>query len=152
MPNEIRLKDIAAATFNITLVSLAAAASRQSTMVTNSSDYPAAIVSLKITSGNVLPTAGALYVAYLLRNDGTISTDAAGASDAAITIENAPLLGTIVVTATAEKGFYGEFDTAPLGPLGPTWGIAVNNATTGALSSAAATHVTDYSYYVPEIQ
>ena len=59
------------------------------------------------------------------------------------------LLGTIVVTATTAKNFYGEFDTAPLGPLGPEWGIAVKNTTGQALDSTEGNHVKEYSYYTP---
>ncbi|MFZ5985501.1 MAG: hypothetical protein ACOYWZ_00020 [Bacillota bacterium] len=152
MVNEIRLKDIAAATFTCTLASLATASARQSTMVTNTNDYPAALVFFKIRSGTVAPTAGALYEVYLLRGDGTIRDDNAGALDAAITIENAPLLGTIVVTATIGKDFYGVFDTAPLGPLGNEWGIAVKNSSGQALDATEANFRKAYVYYVPEVQ
>ena len=48
-------------------------------------------------------------------------------ADAAITIENAPLLGTLVVTATANKNFQRIFDTAALGKLGTEFGVAVRN-------------------------
>lgn len=152
MANEIRTKDIARATFTITLASLANASARQSTMITNSSDYPAAMVFLTIKSGSVAPTAGTVYEVYLIRGDGTMRDDNAGASDAAITIENASLLGTIVVTATTAKNFYGVFDTAPLGPLGGEWGIAVKNATGQALDATEGNHVKGYQYYVPEVQ
>jgi hypothetical protein len=152
MPSEIRTKDIAQAAFTITLASLANASARQSTLINNSNDYPAALINLKITSGGVAPTAGAVYEVYLIRSDGAIADDGAGASDAAITIENAPLLGTIVVTATTAKAFYGVFDTAPLGPLGPTWGIAIKNVSGQALSSTEGDHDYNYSYYVPESQ
>lgn len=152
MANEIRTKDITTAAFTITLASLADGSGRQSTLVSNTSDYPAALVNVKITSGGSAPTAGAVYEVYLLRSDGTIADDGAGASDAAITIENAPLLGTIKVTATTAKAFYGVFDTAPLGPLGPTWGIAVVNESGQALSSTEGDHDYNYTYYVPEVQ
>jgi len=156
MASEIRTKPIAKATFTLTLASLANAAARQSTMIANASNYPAAIVTIRIKSGGVAPTAGTVYEVYLLRGDdaasSTYRSDAAGASDAAITIENAILLGTITVTATTAKNFYGEFDTAPLGPLGPEWGIAVKNASGQALSSTEGDHLKGYVYYVPEAQ
>lgn len=153
MPNQIPLDNIATASFTITLASLANASARQSTVIDNSSnDYPAALIYLRIKSGASTPTAGTVYEVYLIRGDGTIYDDAAGASDAAITIENAPLLGTIVVTANANKNFYGVFDTAPLGPLGPSWGIAIKNSTGQALSSTEGDHYYKYGYYVPEIQ
>ncbi len=157
MPSEIRTKPITKATFTCTLLSLAAAAARQSTMIANSNNYPAAIVTLRIKSGAAAPTAGKLYEVYLIRGDdpasSTYRSDNAGASDAAITIENAQLLGTIVVTNTASKNFYGEFDTAFLGPLGPEWGIAIKNATDQALSAGAeGDFLKGYVYYVPEAQ
>ena len=152
MANEITTKDIASAGFTITLASLADGSGRQSTLITNSSNYPAALVHIKITSGASAPTVGSVYEVYLLRSDGTIADDGAGASDAALTIENAPLLGTIVVTATTAKAFYGVFDTAPLGPLGSSWGIAIKNETGNALSSTEGDHDKNYVYYIPEVQ
>ena len=153
MANEIRTKPIAEATFAITLTALANNAARQSTLIANGSQYPAALVSVKLTShATVAPTAGAVFEVYLLRDVGTLADDAAGASDAAITLENAPLLGTIVVTATAAKAFYGIFDTSPLGPLGATWGIAIKNASGQSLHVTEANHACYYVYYVPEVQ
>lgn len=153
MANEIRTKFDAVAAFTITLASLASAAARQSTIVTNNLNRAAAIIYLRIKSGNA-PTAGAVYELYLIRDDGvtTYRTDNAGAADAAITIENAQLIGTIVVTATANKQFYGDFDTAPLGPLGPKWGIAVKNTSGQALNATEGDHLKTYAYYLPEIQ
>lgn len=134
MASEIITKFTTKANFTITLASFANGAARQSTMLTNSDSAPAAMVYLKITSGGTAPTAGSIYEVYLLRGDDASSSayrsDGAGASNAAITIENAALLGTIVVTNTTDKAFYGEFDTSPLGPLEPEWGIAVKNMLT----------------------
>jgi hypothetical protein len=152
MANEIRTKPITRATFTITLASLADASARQSDLISNSNNYPAALVFLDIQSGGSAPTAGTVYEVYLLRSDGTKATDGAGASDAAITIENAPLLGTIVVTNSTNKHFYGEFDTAALGPLGTSWGIAVKNSTGQALHATEGNHTKAYTYYVPEVQ
>lgn len=157
MASEIRTKIVATKqTFTMTLASLADGSGRQSTMINNSNNYPAAMVYLKIKSGGSAPTAGKVYEVYLLRGDDASSssyrTDGAGASDAAITIENAQLLGTIVCTANTAKNFYGEFDTAPLGPLGPEWGIAIKNASGNAISSTEGDHLKEYAYYVPEAQ
>lgn len=153
MANQINTKNIASAGFTITLASLANGSARQSTMVDNSTtDYPAALVYLKISSNGSAPTAGAVYEVYLLRSDGTIADDAAGASDAAITIVNAALLGTIVVTASANTAFYGVFDTSVLGPLGPTWGIAIKNSSGQALHGTEGNHDCNFVYYVPEVQ
>lgn len=137
------------ATFTITLASLATASARQSTLISNSSNYPAAMIFLQIKSGASGPTAGAVYELYLLRSDGTTADDAAGASDAAITIENAPCIGTIIVTNTANKVFYGVFDTAPWGPLGGSWGIAVKNSSGQTISTTEGDHIKGYQYYSP---
>ena len=124
-------------------------------MVANSNNYPGAIVYVRIKS-NTAPTAGQTYNVYLLRGDdassSTFRTDNAGATDAAITIENATLLGQIVVTATATKSFYGEFDTSMLGPLGPEWGIAIKNNSGQTISATGSDHLAEYVYYVPEVQ
>lgn len=154
MANEIRTKPITKANFTITLASLADASARQSTLVTNSSNYPGAIIYLKIKSGASAPTAGTCYEVYLIRADETptLADDGAGATDAAITIENANFLGAIVVTATTAKNFYGVFDTGSLGPLGPKWGIAVKNTTGNALDATEGNHAYEYVYYVPEVQ
>lgn len=157
MANEIRIKNIAKATFTMTLASLANGSARQSTLIDNSTnDYPAAIVYLKIQSGGVAPTADSVYEVYLIRGDdpssSTYRTDGAGASDAAITIQNATLLGVIKVTANANTNFYGEFDTEPAGKLGPEWGIAVKNTSGQALNATEGNHLKGYVYYVPEIQ
>ena len=152
MPNEIRLKDIARATFTITLASLANLSARQSTMISNPNDYPSANITLQIRSGGVAPTAGTVYEVYLIRGDGVERDDNAGATDATIVIENATLLGTIVVTANTAKDFTKSFDTTPAGPLGIEWGIAVRNASGQALDATEANHVKGYQYFVPEIQ
>lgn len=153
MANEIRTKLDAVQNFTITLAALASAAARQSTMVANANNRGAAIVYLKIESGNA-PAAGTIYEVYLLRADsaGTYRSDGAGAADAAITIVNAQILGTIVVTNNANTNFFGDFDTSPLGPLGFTWGIAVKNSTDQSLNATEANHLKEYATYLPEIQ
>lgn len=156
MANAILTKTDTVALFTITLASLASGSSRQSDMIANSSNRPAALVYIKITSGAAAPSAGGVYTVHLVRSSSASSpayrSDGAGASDAAITMENARFLGAIVVTATAAKAFYGEFDTSPLGPLGPEWGIIVRNASGQALSTTEADHYKGYAYYYPELQ
>lgn len=156
MANAIARKYDAKTTMTMTLASLATASARQSTMVANSSNRLGAVVYLRIKSGGSAPTAGTTYDVYLLRGDdassSTFRTDNAGASDAAITIENAALLGSIVLTATTAKNFYGEWDTAPLGPLGPEWGIAVLNRSGQALSATEGDHLKEFVTYYDEVQ
>lgn len=153
MANEIRTKFDAVSAFTITLAALGAGSARQSTIVANGNNRGAAVIYLKIQSGNA-PTAGTIYELYLLRDDGitTLRTDSAGAADAAITIVNAQMIGTLVVTNNANTNFVGDFDTSPLGPLGPKWGIAVKNSTDQALNGAEGNHVKEFAYYLPEIQ
>lgn len=153
---EIKTKYDAAAAFTITLASLANGNARQSDIVDNSANQrPAALIYLKIMSGGTAPTANQTYEVYLLRGDNhgsPVQDDAAGASDAAITLENSPLLGSITVTADVNKAFYGVFDTAGLGPLGPKWGIAIKNASGQALNSTESNHLKHYVTYLPEVQ
>lgn len=152
-PAETRQKRDAEADFTITLASLASAAGRQSTMVANPNNRPRAMIYVRIKSGAVAPTNGAVYEVYLVRGDlhaTPYRTDGAGAADAALTVENATLLGAIAVTNTANKLFYGEFDTAPAGPLGAEWGIAIRNQSGQALNATEGDHLKRYVYMVPE--
>lgn len=153
MVSQINTKNITSAGFTITLASLANGSARQSTLVDNSTtDYPSAIIYLKITSGSTAPTAGTVYEVYLIRGDATIRDDGAGATDAAITILNSTLLGTIQVTANSNTAFYGVFDTSSIGVLGPEWGIAIKNNSGQALNATEGNHDYNYVYYVPEVQ
>ncbi len=154
--SEILSKFITKATFTKTLASLANGSGRQTTLLSNTSKYPAAMVHVRIKSGASAPTVGTTYAVYLIRGDdassSTYRSDNAGASDAALTIENAIQIGTIVVTATANKSFYAEFSTEFFGPLGPEWGIAIKNNSGQALSTTEGDHLIGYEYYLPEAQ
>lgn len=131
----------AVANFTMTLSALATSAvgvGRQSTLVDNTTNlYTSALVSLNIKVGTT-PTAGSIIFVYLIRSDNNttaIADDNAGATDAGITIVNAPLLGTIVCSAATTAANYKEvFDTKFLGSLGPKWGIAIVNSTGVALN------------------
>jgi hypothetical protein len=113
----------------ITLAALASGSSRQSNMITNTNSRPAALIEMDIESGGTAPTNGTTYEIFLLRGDDAGNrTDNAGASDAAITIENAQLLGTLVVTNTINMHFADIFTTHTFGALGTVWGIAVRNS------------------------
>ena len=133
----------------ITLDALGSGAGRQSDMETNSGEYPAALIDLKLSPGTA-PTADSIYELYLLRGDDSGNrTDNAGASDAAFTPRNARLIGTLRnpgSTADVQE----IFDTRFLGPLGGEWGVAVWNATNQALDSAD--NFINFTYYNPEIQ
>jgi hypothetical protein len=154
MANEIRTKFDAVANFTCSIAGLGIGLSRQSTIVANPDSRGAALIYLRIESGATAPAVGSVYECYLLRDDGVTNyrTDNAGANDASITITNAQLIGTIVVTNNANTNFYGDFDTAPLGPLGPKWGIAIRNSTDQTINATEANHLKEYAYYLPEVQ
>lgn len=150
MANEIRTKLDAWADFTITLASLPIGGGRQSTILANGNNRPAALVLLRI-SPNVAPTAGTVYEVYLIRGDGTGNrTDLAGAADAILAPVNAQLLGVLVSNGTTDVEDI--FDTAPLGPLGTEWGIIVKNATNQTIDAVEANHIKRYATYLPEIQ
>lgn len=151
MPNEIRNKLDAWANFTITTASLATGSARQSTVVANTLLRPAALIDFKIQSGGTAPTNGTVYEFFLIRGDSAGNRDDnAGASDAAITIENAPLLGTLVVTATINKNFQRIFDTATMGKLGTEFAVAVRNSTGQTMN--VTQQAPRYALYLPEIQ
>lgn len=139
-------------TFTITLASLADGAGRSSSKITNSGEFPAALITVKITSGTSAPTANRTYKVYLLRDVGTLATDGWAGSDAAFTPQNAKVIGQIKVTASTSTAFYIDIDTSDFGPLGPEWGIAIYNDSGAALHSTAGNHEAHYRYYYPEVQ
>lgn len=136
----------------ITIASLANSSTdvgRQSTLVDNTSTkYKKAKIYCKITVGTS-PTANTLLYVYLIQdnNDSTpIRDDGAGASDAAWTHINAPLLGTIRVPATtSDTAYYGIFDTDKVTKdLGPKWAIGLVNASGATLNATGGNHVISY--------
>ena len=141
----------------ITLASLATSAAgvgRQSTLVDNTSvKAPAALVYCKVTTGTT-PTANTSILVYLIRYDNSaFGDDGCGTSDAALTIINAQLLGSILNPATTSNtAYYGVFDTAPFGPLGPKWGVAIVHNTGVNLNSTGGNHVIEYIAYNPQVQ
>lgn len=140
-------------TLTISLGGLANNAGRQSTLLDNQytgdESDPAALIGVKIKSGSTAPTADTAYRVHLLRKGASFGDDGCGDSDAAITIENAPFIGSIIVTATANKTFYKWFDTAKLGALGPNFGIAIVNNSGQALSSTGGDHSVVVIRYKP---
>lgn len=133
--------------FTITLASLAnstAGVGRQTTLVT-SNKASSALIGFKFTTGTT-PTINTLIYLYLIRGDGTINDDNAGASDAGITIINAPLLGTLLISATTSNAtYYGLFDTKFLGSLGPTFGAAVVNSSGTTANTTAGNFLLEYT-------
>jgi hypothetical protein len=135
-------KDVyaAAVAFTISLNALAtstAGVGRQSTLLTSNTSR-AALIYVKLKMGTT-PTANTVATVYLIQGDGTITTDGAGASDAGLTVVNAPVLGQIICSATTTGALYqAVFDTRLVTPaLGPQWGIAIVNSTGAALDASA---------------
>ena len=131
-------------TMTITLASLATSAvgvGRQSTLLTNTSTpNTTAQIHAQITAGT--STGTALVSLYLIRSDNVgIRDDSAGASDAAWTQLNAPLLGNIVVGAGTNVQYQSVFDTTSLGHLGPQWGIGVVHNLGNPLNPTAGSHL-----------
>ena len=148
MPNIINAEHDAAAAMTITLASLADAAARQSTMISNLDNGQMVRVYFSLTTGTT-PTVNKTIEFYLLSGDlGTpIRTDGAGASDAAITIETAPVVYAVQIDATSDKAYSGSF---LIRNPGPEWGIAVKNNTGAALNSTGGNH--EISYVVENVE
>lgn len=137
-------------------VGLATGSARQSTVIDNSGlQRPAANVAYLIRSGAVAPTAGGIYEIFLFRREdgttaagtGCVADDAAGTTDAAITILNSQLIGTLVVTANATTNFFGVFTTANLGVLGNFWGTSVRNSSGQAVDTTEGNFRKRYATY-----
>ena len=160
--NEIRTKLDALTSFDIDLDDVADGSGESSDFVDNNAtaERRGAFLSYwEIASDNAAtPDNGAIYEIYLLRADAdpasgaTYRTDNAGATKGAITIENATLMGTIVVTANTSKTFYGDFDSAPMGPIGFAFAVAMQNESGATTSGTAANHSASYALYLPEIE
>lgn len=138
--------------FTLTLASLASSnvgVGRQSTMVDNSTNlFWGALINLLLKMGTT-PTVNTIIYIFLIRDNRdttAIRDDNAGASDAAITIANAQLIGVLLCPVTTTGAFLSKIlDTGFLGELGPGWGIAAVNATQVALSASG--HVADWEGY-----
>lgn len=150
MANEIKSKLSSSAGLTITLASLAsstAGVGRQSTIVDNSSTlYKKVHIYGTIPTGTS-PTANKSIYVYLIKSDGTIRTDGAGASDAAITIVNAQLIAAMITDDTSDKAYY--FDCVVEDP-GPEWGIAIVHDTGVNLNSSG--HDINWVGQLPEVQ
>jgi hypothetical protein len=154
MANEIKDKFASSTALTVTLASLANAAGRQSTIIDNTTNrYGRVALFVKVKMAAAGVTANSVVEVYLIRddNDGTNHrSDGAGASDAAVTILNAALIG-ILRNGTSPNGttIYGEF---VVDNVGPKWGIAVVNRTGAALDATGSNHWARYVGINPEVQ
>lgn len=140
-------------TLTISLNSLAsstAGVGRQSTIVDNSTTkYDGALLNVLIKLGTS-PTANKSVFIYLIQSDGTNRTDGAGASDAALTIKNAALIG-ILTTGTAPATGDNLRKTFNVDGLGSEWGIAIVHDSAVNLDSTGGNHVIKFSGYKYEV-
>lgn len=157
MANEIKSLFGSSTAFTLTLASLAtstAGVGRQSTIVDNTTNrYQRVLVFLKVKQGTSPTSSRAVYV-YLIRDDNNGTnhrSDGAGASDAALTVLNAPLIGVMRNKAAAATGdlVYGEFI---VDEPGPKWGIAIVHDTGVNLDSTEGSHWYRYTGFNPEVQ
>lgn len=135
------------------LASSAAGVGWASASVDNSAlKFPAALVTCKIETGT-LPTAGAIVQVFLLQESSAgVRVDNWAGTNAALTVKNAPLLGTLVSDGTTGQVMIKQFDTAPLGPLGSKWGLLFVNTTGKDLDATDANHVIEADPYFPQIE
>lgn len=128
-----------------TLATSAVGVGRQSTLVDNTTvKNIVAQVAARVTAGT--STGTNLISFYLIRSDNSATADDnAGASDAAWTQLNAPLLGNIIVGAGTNTQYKAVFDTTSLGHLGPQWGVGVVHNLGNPLNATAGSHLITYT-------
>ena len=152
MPNIIKAEHDAPVTMTITLASLADAGARQSDMVDNTDNAQMIRIFFEIKTGTS-PTVNTIIEFYLLTADQhttpNIITDGAGASDAGITIESAPLVNAVTVDSNSDKTYQDSF---LIRNPGASWGIAVKNNTGVALNSTGGNHEMTFVAENQEVQ
>jgi hypothetical protein len=143
---DIKLKLGTATAATITLASLANGSARQSTEIDNTTNlYADYLVSVKAKTGaSGTSTTGSIEV-YAFGNVNDVRDDGAGATDAAITVVNARLIGIIGVAANATT-YTKTFSVAQAfgGVMPAKFGIIVKNASGGALDGTAGNHAVTY--------
>lgn len=154
MANEIKDKFAASTALTITIASLTDTSGRQSTIVDNTTNrFQDVLLYVNVKNGTS-PVNNSVVEVYLIRddNDGTNHRDdAAGASDAAITIVNAQLLGVLRNKSSASTGDVMKESFLIPAP-GPKWGIAIVNRTGVTLDSTGGNHWARYVGRNPEVQ
>jgi hypothetical protein len=157
MANLVLDKFASPTALTITVASLAssiAGVGRQSGIVDNTTNrYQDILLNVNIKQGTS-PTGNKSVQIYLIRdnNDGTpIRDDGAGASDAALTLLNAPLIGVLINKASPSTGdvLKGNF---LISRPGPKWGIAIVHDTVATLDATGSNHVISFIGMNPEIQ
>lgn len=149
MPSEIRAEHTGPTALTITLASLAssATAGRQSTLVSNTDNAQLLHIYYLITTA-ASADANTNIRFFLIKGDGTIRTDNAGATDAAFTPVTAEQVHAVVLAAGA-AAYRGSFK---IYNPGIEWGIAVVQDSTDALDSTGGNHSITYVIENPESQ
>lgn len=148
MPNEIKANFGTSTALTMTLASLAsstAGVGRQSNLVDNTTALGQMIrVYYQVTTGTT-PTANKTIQFYLITADApttpNIITDAAGTTDAGITIVNAPLVHVVQTNGTSDITYQGSF---LIRNPGRAWAIAVVHDTVAALNATSGNHEMRY--------
>jgi hypothetical protein len=156
MANEIKALFGTTAQLTLTAASLASSATlvgRQSTLVDNTTTRWQKIhLYCRVTTGTSPTASRGIYV-FLLKADKfttpNVSTDNAGATDAAITIVGAQQIAGVVCDATSDKAY--RFDCIISNP-GPAWGIALSHETAVNLNATAGNHAFWWLGENPEVQ
>lgn len=151
MPNIINAEHNSSQTLTISLATLGNSVGRQSDMINNEDIGQMVRIFYSITTGTS-PTAGGTIDFYLLSGNlaGTpIRTDNAGASDAGITIVNAPRVDSAQIDGTSDKTYKGSFLVRN---PGPEFGIAIVNNTGVSLNATPSNHEVTYTIENVEIQ
>lgn len=157
MPSTILDTFSSPTTVTITLASLAASSvgvGRQGTIVDNTgSRYQDVMLFIKITLGTS-PTGNRGVYVYLIRDNGAataVRTDGAGASDAALTIRNAELIG-MMNTGTSPATGTVLTDSFLIRRPGPKWTIAIVNDSGVTLNGTAGNHSVTFVGMNPQSQ
>jgi hypothetical protein len=143
-------------TLTISLASLAsstAGVGRQSTIVDNSTTRVKRVRIFGKAKLGTSPAAGAVYV-YAIRGEKTgtaFRTDAAGATDAGLTVINAQIIGVFATKSSPATGDNVTIDCILEDP-GPEWGICIVQNTTVNLDATGGNHVIEYRGEEPEVQ
>ena len=153
MAGDIKLKyGTSGQTITVTLASLANNGVRESTVIDNSTNlFIDALVGGKIKSpATATSTTGYVTIyAYGTVDGGTLYSEEATGTDAAITLTSVPnlkIIGTINIVANATTYNFGPFSVASAfnGILPDHWGLIFENKTAGTLDSTGSNHSVKY--------
>ena len=139
-------------TITVTLASLANNGARESTVIDNTSNlFLDALVGGKIKSpASATSATGTVFIyVYGTVDGGTLYSEEATGSDAAITLTSSPnakLLWIVNVVANATTYNFGPFSVASVfgGILPQKWGLIFENKTGGTLDSTGSNHAVKY--------